>query len=41
MCVCFWEDVAGRAREQDEEGAFAVYICSHDGVCVFLAAAVS
>lgn len=34
MCVCFWEDVAGRARELDGEGAFVVYICSYDGVCV-------
>ncbi len=44
VCVCIWEDVAGRAREQDGEGAFVAYICSYDDgvcVCVFLAAAVS
>ncbi len=35
VCVCIWEDVAGRAREQDGEGAFVAYICSYDdGVCV-------
>lgn len=36
MRVCFWEDVAGRAREQDREGAFVVYIYSYDGVFFLL-----